>query len=375
MTLGPRDTSSLVILTGWDAAALKNFQLQDGMSYADVVSDMNTALAALNAEIYNDPIIAGLVSYTDQPEWEYRTGGSNGFEGFTEYATPDPKRADIAGHMLPLKPYDRGLGWTWNYLRQARSSQVDADVADAIKDGRDLWRVRTFSRLLKRTDDSGVAAGLGATGLSPGFATAAATTGVDFTPPAYGGTSFTADHEHYNTLTGGVMTTTALAAAKADLREHGHEPPYDLLVGTTEEAAIRAFAGFIPAPSVAGLVNYGANATLARVDESADSNGGYTIGVYEDIRIHVVRGFPQYYGFMYKSYGARSQRNPLRVRLQKGMARPQFTAFPDPRSGAGAAYPLQYLMLFTEFGVGVGDRTNGVAIYNNNATWADGTPT
>ncbi len=34
--------------------------------------------------------------------------------------------------------------------------------------------------------------------------------------------------------------------------------------------------------------------------------------------------------------------------------------------------PLQDLGLFLEFGVGVGDRTNGVANYNNNATWADG---
>jgi hypothetical protein len=361
------------MLTGWDAAALKNYQLADGTTFDAVVGDMNAALGAVNAEIVSDPVIASLVSYTDMPEWEYRTGGSNGFEDFTEYATPDPRRADIAGHMLPLKAYDRGLGWTWNYLRQARTAQVDADIADAIKDVRDLWRQKILTRLLKRSDDSGAAAGLGSTGYSPGFATAAASTNVDFTPPAYGGTSFTSDHEHYNTLTGGAMTTTALNAAKDDLREHGHEPPYDLIVGTTEETAIRALTGFVPVGS--DLVTYGSTTSLANFAELADANGGYFIGVYNDIRIRVLRGMPQYYGFMYKSYGANSQRNPLRVRLQKGVARPRVTAFPDPRSGAGAAYPLQYMMLFTEFGVGVGDRTNGVPIYNNNSTWADGTAT
>jgi hypothetical protein len=46
----------------------------------------------------------------------------------------------------------------------------------------------------------------------------------------------------------------------------------------------------------------------------------------------------------------------------------------DPRAG-NATTPLQYLMFFTEFGVGVRDRTNGTARYVNNATWADGAPT
>ena len=52
----------------------------------------------------------------------------------------------------------------------------------------------------------------------------------------------------------------------------------------------------------------------------------------------------------------------------------QFVAIPDPLGG-NANYPLQNLMLFTEFGVGVGDRTNGTPRYTNSATWADGTPT
>jgi hypothetical protein len=82
---------------------------------------------------------------------------------------------------------------------------------------------------------------------------------------------------------------------------------------------------------------------------------------------------PQYYGFGWKSYGSNSQKNPLRVRLQKGQTSLQATAFPDPRSGAGAAYPLQYMMYFMEYGIGVADRTNGAPYYVNHAnTWTDG---
>ena len=46
----------------------------------------------------------------------------------------------------------------------------------------------------------------------------------------------------------------------------------------------------------------------------------------------------------------------------------------DPRAG-NATTPIQYLMLFMEFGVGVADRTNGTPRYVYDTTWVDGTPT
>ncbi len=370
MALGPRDTSSLVMLTGWDATELKNFELEDGTTFDAVVAQMNAALGAVSAELYSHPIWSSLVSYTDMPDLEYRVGASNGMERFTEYGRPDAKRADTEGHMLPLKSWDRGLGWTWDYLRKARMPQIQADIADAIKDVRDKYRVELITRLLKRGDDSGSADGLGSSGYSPGFATAAASTSVDFVPPAYGGNTFTSAHEHYVGIAGGAFTAAVFTDIKAELIEHGHEPPYNVVIGPSDESTVKGLTGFV---SVANeLVRYGNDTSLASV--GADYGPGYyTIGAINECRIWVVAGVPQYYGFGWKSYGANSQRNPLRVRLQKGQTRPMVQAFPDPRSGAGAVYPLQYMMLFTEYGVGVSDRTNGTARYVNNTTWADGT--
>ena len=372
MALGPRDTRQMVLLTGWDATALKNYQLQDGTTYAQVVAEMNAALGALNAELVNDPLWSRLVSYTDEPEVQYRVGGSNGFEDFTEYGLPDPKRADTEGHMLPLKAFDRGLGWTWDYLRKARMTQVRADIADAIKDARDKWRVAILTRLLQRGDDSGKAKGLGASGYSPGFATAAASTSVDFIPPTWGGTSFTSAHEHYVAIAGGAFTAAVFADVKAELREHGHEPPYDVIIGGSDETAVAGLTGFVPVAS--SLVAYGSSTALTQASGEAVAPGMYAIGSIHDCLVWVVTGMPQYYGFGWKYYGRNSQRNPLRVRLQKGERTPRVIAMPDPRAG-NATTPLQYLMLFTEFGVGVGDRTNGTPRYVNNANWADGTPT
>lgn len=372
MALGPRDTTGLVMMTGWDAAALKSFTLQDGTTYEDVVKQMNAILGALNAELTNDPLWSGLVSYTDQPDLEYRVGSSNGFGVFTEYSSPDPRRADTEGHMLPLLAYDRGLAWTWDYLRRARMSQIQADIADAVKDARDRYRVSILTRLLKRGDDSGAAKGLGSSGYSPGFATAAASTSVDFVPPAYGGTTFTSAHEHYVGIAGGAFTAAVFTTAKDTLREHGHEPPYDFIIGSSDEAAVRALTGFVP--TAESLVAYGSNATLARLDAAAQGPGVYYIGTYNDFGIRVVAGMPQYYGFGWKSYGRNSQRNPVRIRVQKGESLPRVVAMTDPRAG-NATTPIQNLMLFMEFGVGVADRTNGTARYVNNTTWADGTPT
>lgn len=371
MALGPRDKSSLGLLTGWDATELKKFDLQDGTTIQAIAGMLNSAVGSLQAELTSG-LWGGLISVTEQPDVEYRVGVSNGFELHTEYGRPDAKRASTEGHMLPLLSFDRGLGWTWDYLEEARGEQIQADIADAAKDARDIWRQKILTRVLQRGDDSGANKGLGTGGYSPGFATAAASTSVDFTPPAYGGTSFDSDHEHYVGISGGAFTAAVFTDAKAELREHGLEPPYNFLIGTADESTVIGLTGFVPIAK--SNINYASTTSLATVDGMADTNGTYAVGVIDDFIIYVVRGMPQYYGFGYKSFGNMSQRNPLRVRVPKGFGGLRVEVANDPRNGS-PAHPLQYLMLKMRFGVGVADRTNGTARYTNSATWADGTAT
>ena len=372
MATGPRDTTSLVSLTGWDATELNNYRLMDGTNFNAIVASLNGALGAVNGEIANDPLYSSLVSYTDVPELEYRVGAANAMQRFTEYGRPDAARAATEGHMLPLSAFDGALGWTWDYLRKARMSQIEADIADAAKNIRDRFRISVLTRLLQRGDDSGVANGLGAGGYSPGFATTAAQTNVDFVPPAVGGNVFTSTHEHYNTIAGGLFTNAVFTDSRAELIEHGHNPPYEYIVGTTDAATVVGLTDFVP--TAKELIRYSSGVDLATFAAQYGMNGVYSIGTIHEFRVWVVPGMPQYYGFGWKSYGSNSQRNPLRIRLQKGQTRLQATAFPDPRSGAGAAYPLQEMIYFLEYGVGVADRTAGAPYYVNHAnTWTDGT--
>lgn len=368
---GPRDTSFLTMLTGWDATELQNYQLQDGTTYAEVVARLEAALGGLNAEMASDWMTA-LYSVQDTPEVEYRVGSSNGMEVHTEYGRPDAKRADTEGHMLPLVAWDRMLGWTWDYLRKARLDQIEADIADGIKDVRDKRRQRILRRLIKRGDDSGSAVGLGSSGYSPGFATTAGSTSVDFTPPAFGGTSFDSTHEHYGADAGGVFTNDIFADMKSELREHGHEPPYSAIIGPSDESGVRALSDFTPVPEL--LVRYGTTQDLATLGVGVIGVGAYPIGTISDFAVYVVHGMPQYYGFGWKSYGRLSQRNPMRIRLQKGAGVWRAIAMTDPNAGSGIT-PIQNLMLFTEFGVGVAERTNGNPRYVNSSSWADGTAT
>lgn len=370
MAIGARDTTTLGMLSGWDATELRKFALQDGTPFTEVASMVTGAAGAVANEIYASPLWSSLLSYTDQPDLEYMQGASAGMELFTEWGRADAQRADTQGHMLPLRAYDRVLGWTWSYLKKARIAQIENDIMQATQDVRDRFRLLVLGRMLKRGDDSGANLGLGSAGLSPGFATAAASTGVDFVPPAWGGNTFTSAHEHYVAIAGGVFTAAVFTDAKAELREHGHEPPYDFLIGLSDETTVAGLTGFVTAAQT--LVNYGNDTSLATFGYD-EVLGSYNIGTIHDFRVRVVPGIPQYYGFGYKSYGANNSKNPLIVRLEDGFSRPAIQVMPHP-NGNGR-YPLQSAMLYTEWGVGVKDRTAGTPRYVNNAAWSDGTPT
>ena len=148
---------------------------------------------------------------------------------------------------------------------------------------------------------------------------------------------------------GTIVSDAETGDVLTELLEHGHLPPYDFIIGGSDESTVRGLTGFVPAAS--NLVTYGSTQDLANFGPSYLSNGAYSIGTIYDFRLWVMPGVPQYYGFGWKTYGPNSQRNPLRVRVQKGQSRPIIQAFPDPRSGAGAVYPLQEMMFFTEYGV------------------------
>lgn len=367
MALGPRDLSTLTTFTGYDADELLKYALADGTTIDIVDAQLRAGLGAVNVK-FQSGLWGDLCYFTDEPRVDYRMGSTNSMERSTEYGLPDDYRATVEGHMLPILDWDRGLAWTYKYLKQARLSDISADIADGLKAVEDRWRVSIFTRLLQRGDDSGANKGLGSSGYSPGFATTAGSTNVDFTPPSFGGNTFASTHEHYVAIAGGVPTVAMFQDAYSELREHGHTPPFDFLASDSDRVAITNLNGFTP-----NLANTNSDVIQAITLNQVNLPAEY-IGEIESFRVRTDYGIPQYYACAFKTYGVNSPRNPVAIRLFKGTTLPTAIASTHPNVGS-MMHPLQSLMLFFEFGVGINDRTAATPRYFNNNTWSDGTPT
>lgn len=361
---GNRDTRDIVVKTGVDATELAKFALADGTTYQAVMSLLASGLAGIINEF--NAQYGAVYSVSDQPTVTYRMGTNGAFEAFSEYGRPKMQRSETEGHMLPLRAWDRGLGWTWRYLEQAVLEDVQADITAATNATRDLMRVRLLTRLLMRGDDSGTVNGLGSGGYSPGFATTATSTSVDFTPPDYGGATFLSTHEHYTAHAGsGTITTTQTAAMREHLREHGHAEPYIAWISNDDRTVWEALSGF----ALAGDPNIAQYASTSVV---ANGQRGAYVGYIHGFQVYVCPGMPNNYCVGFKSYGTLNPMNPLRIRVPKGMSGIDMRVLTD---GASPSDPLRDATIFSEFGVGVKDRTAGVPTYSNSGTWSDGTPT
>lgn len=363
---GGRDSRDIVVATGVDAAVLRNLTIQDGVTYEAIAAELNGAIIALNQSLLADPLYQGLVSVTDVPDVEYPMGAVSSMDRFTENAKGDAARASRDGHMLPFWQFDFNLSWTWNYMQGAYFRQIQDDIQNAVDAVLNQRRKSILTRLIKRADETGAANGLGSTGISAGFATAAANTGVDFTPPDFGGTAFDSNHEHYKFAA--TLTSANMVTLMKTLREHGIPAPYDLIVSDSDYDTVKAFTDFVPPGDP--LVQYGTTTSLA-VGSFQNGYGGYLKDSLA--RVRVVPGFPANYVSMFKSYGPLNPKNPLRIRVRKGQSTLAAKAFQDPRTGAPSPVaPFANMAVFLEFGVGVGNRL-AAAAWRNNAAWADGT--
>lgn len=365
--IGGRDTRDIVVATGVDATELQRLTLQDGTTYEAVVQELTGAITALNASMGTDPLYAGLSSQGDAVEVSSRMGSTSSFDDFTEYGTPDAARGERDGWMLPLKAADFKLSWTWDYMRKANFNQIQDDINIAVLAAQKLRRKRMLTRLLKRGDDSGVANGLGTGGYSPGFATTAGSTNVDFTPPEFNGKTFSNTHEHY-TVGAASITSAQCVTMMKNLREHGIIGPYDLIVNETDYDTVKAFSDWVGASDP--LVSVYASTTSLAATPWDNGYGGYLKDSMA--RVRMVIGWPQYYLGMYKSFGLNNAANPLRIRLPKGEQSLRFAAFPDPRAPSPAS-PLGSLVVWTEFGVGVGNRLAAATHFSDAGAYADGT--
>ena len=357
MLIGPNDLKNIQLPPGIDPVELQRLEMLEGRTYEQVLTDINDAMNMADSQVYADPLLTSLVSTTMRADIEYRVGSTGGFEDHTEYGEGDEQRTETGGHMLPIKTQDRKLGWSSDYLRDARLFQLDADIASAGQDYEDAIQKRVIQRLFKVEAETGKSNGLGGTGISVPFADGGAC-GVAYVPPTMSsrGGSFDVTHTHYLRLDG--INQANVEAVVDHLWEHGHDGPYDLLASGSDVAAWmdkNVVTGF--KERSLGLVTYGSNESLANVE---DIYLGVITTTRGPVRLMTNGRIESGFWNVRKSYGSMDARNPLRIRLDEKFGRaPQFQV------PVAKLIRVQNAIVAYRMGVGIGeDRTAAVSVLN-----------
>jgi hypothetical protein len=360
--LAPNDMKQYALPGTFDAAYLAKLSLQSGETYEQLLADITSALSIQNAAILANPLLASLMSETTEATLEYAVGVSNGFEDHTEYALPDAKRANVAGTMIPLLEKDRALKWTWDFLKKARRSQIDADISSAMADLVNLYEQMALARLFKSTYD-----GVGSSGKAMPVADGgtADSTYIPINHPDRA-SAFSYTHNHVGAANG--ITQAILEAGVAHLWEHGHDAPYDLLISQADVASwanTTNVTGWIKKAD--GLIRYGNQTDLAQV--ANDYIAVIETSVYGPVRVRACARIPTAFWSVYKSYGPLDQRNPLILRE-------------NPKYGAGAIllagdhirqFPFENCLLYAELGFAVADRVGAYICKNTSGSWSEPT--
>jgi len=349
--LGFGDLRDTALPTLWDAAEIAKVRLQDGASFEEMVREAGAALQEFNGSLLTMAHYGLLFAVQDEPEMEYGIGTTAGFEEATEYSTPQPYRGATSGHTLPLKAYDRGLGWTFRYLKKARRAKLEADVRQVVTDARDVWQQKMLTRAFKM---EGEMVGSTANASVP-FADGGTTDSAYVPSDSPEGESFASSHDHY--LRHAALNDANLAIALEHLQEHGHASPFDVCGARADAASWTALTGF-KAPEWPGIVYHASTAERAGGVADVSDYYGYVETDYGIVRVWLSPRVPTNYYWLHRRYGAGDPRNPLRVRIDKAWGF-GFNLVP----GNWANSPVQMLVAYTEFGVGIGDRTNGVCVY------------
>ena len=364
--LGFSDLKNTALPSLWDEDEITKARLADGSSLAELSAELRAALMGVNRELLAMAHYSELFAVQDNPELEYPVGTTNGFEEASEYTPPDPRRGKTTGHMLPIVPYDRSLGWTMMYLRKARRMRLEADLRSVVIDARKLWQQQLLTRFFDDTANT-----VGGTSLADlPFANSTNDTS-DYVPPVSPeGEEFASSHNHFlgygtSGITQDTIDQSAVDVAVEHLQEHGHASPFDLIGSRTDVSSwtdTTSVTGW-KAPEWPGIV-YHASA-VERAPAMVTDFYGYIETDYGIVRVWLTPRVPTDNFGVFKSYGPGDQRNPLRVRIASNIGF-GFNLVPGNWINA----PSQMLVAYTEFGVGVGDRVNGVCVDVASSTYS-----
>lgn len=359
-----------IVPTGVDPNILFQRGLEDGISTQEILELAATLTGENNTKLENE--YGGLMYFTERDYSRYRQGeaGRTPTKLSAEFSRTDGKRASKVGHMLPRNDFEDTIEYTTEYLERGNREDVRDDIVIVNESWRDRVALDVLTRALMTTENL-----IGASGYSPGWAIGTGTN-VNFIPPKNGNIEFDSTHTQYirvNAAISNANVETALKNGARLLARLGHTGRKAALVSEadlTYYTTISAnFVRFIPREFVTQAGSTQITTAEGELQGIPGELFGYYLSDYGVVELRYHERIPTTYGFMTKSYGANDPRNGLAVRIDpKG-----FGLMLDPEFRMGTVARLKWLDFRATHGVGVNDRTNGLAfqVASGSATYSN----
>lgn len=357
---GPRALIDIAVPTGIDGAEVFRIDRQDGANVSEIIAEAAATIGMKNEEILQR--YGGLLRFTQEPFARYRQGASARTETprLSEFADPDPVRTEEIGHMLPIYDYRDGVAWSAEYLRRAAREQLFDDLS--LIGERWVNRVdrELLTRALTNTENP-----IGSAGYDVPWAIGTGTN-VNYIPPQYRSYTFDATHTHF-VWRDATFNAAGLALLLNDmvvqLRHHGHEGRLVALLSDADLTIARAMNEFVAQTPFTVVMTPTSGTTPVQVT-GGEVQGvpGELFGYFNSVRgvveLRYHERVPSKYAFMTKSYGLNDQRNGLAVRIASDRA---FGLTVNPQVDRSLVPRFESIKFEATHGVGVNNRTNGVA--------------
>lgn len=366
------DLKSLGFITGIAGAAGNGYQTEgdvltqtaDGRSLVDLWNEFTAVTTLHNAA--RQKIIDLLTFPVTQAIEDVPQTSTTNFEEASEFGEPKAVGVSLGYFSLgyDFRWYDVATRYTWKALASMSANQVEANhqsVLDA--DNRNIYN-KVLNALFRNTNRTADISGQNYTVYS-------LYNGDSTVPPPYGGTTFTAPHNHY-------VATGAVGVDSGDVdnlqtlvEEHGYSTANGsqlvLFINKAQAPAIRtwrfnvanangavALWDFIPSVNSPGLIVPNTTGLIGS-QVSSTWNGMTVIGSYGNVIIVQDDFMPAGYMLMLASGGLQDARNPVGIREHANTALRGLRLLP----GRDKDYPL--IDAYYSRGFGTGIRQRGAA--------------
>lgn len=341
MPFGMLDTQYIDLPAGIDEAYIRGLESRSGYSYAQLLQELDSRLAALNTGL--DPMLASLIVPTTDPFAEANGPIAFEIEERTERTLARPQYVEGQGHMLPLRSWDVTLGLTEDGLESMRLKRILANVDSLFKGFVRLYRKRIMMRL---TSDAEWRVDKKTTVRSPGFAGSGTGDNV-FSQPYPDGRATANGYTLYYRCAAAALAATLKVGLAEMVKWH---PGYFDMVGP--ESMLSLVTQINPGDPQNGFVSAGTPLVRgSQNDAEAQVDPEIYLGVlFGKIRVRkAIDDHADPNLTVYKSYGDLAEGNPLAWRYDELKGR---EAFVRSRS----LHPLAEAQLIQSFDIGVNNR-------------------